>query len=146
MTFECHNRDDEYEVVIDEESDTESEEEQNGRLESSDSDSSSESDSSHSPVKKKAKKRIIKWDRTFQQSCIFKEGDDVRQDMLAIQIIDLCLRIFKSIDLDVFLFPYKIIATRPEVDPVLDYMLTGSRVVLSRWSQTPNPGINLERK
>jgi phosphatidylinositol 4-kinase len=35
--------------------------------------------------------------------------------MLAIQIIELFQKIFKVVDLDLFLYPYKIIATKPQV-------------------------------
>lgn len=47
------------------------------------------------------------------QACIFKVGDDVRQDMMALQIIEFCKGVFEKQRLDVFLFPYKVIATHP---------------------------------
>jgi hypothetical protein len=40
-------------------------------------------------------------------------GDDVRQDMMALQIIEFCKGVFEKQKLDVFLFPYKVIATHP---------------------------------
>ena len=51
---------------------------------------------------------------THGYSCIFKSGDDTRQDMLALQVIELLRRVFVSAGLGVYLFPYKIISTLPE--------------------------------
>lgn len=51
---------------------------------------------------------------THPYSCIFKSGDDTRQDMLALQVIELLRRVFDSAGLGVYLFPYRIISTLPE--------------------------------
>jgi len=47
-----------------------------------------------------------------KHSCIFKLNDDVRQDELAIQIINLCQAIFNRLGLELWLKPYRVVSHR----------------------------------
>ena len=56
---------------------------------------------------------------SFPQACIFKVGDDCRQDALALQIIQWCKTIFALHSLPLYLYPYRVLPNRTGEDGLI---------------------------
>jgi phosphatidylinositol 4-kinase len=55
--------------------------------------------------------KVSDMNRKINISCIFKSGDDLRQDSLALQVIHIFREIFRENNLKLFVYPYQTIST-----------------------------------
>ncbi|KAJ7978384.1 phosphatidylinositol 4-kinase alpha 1-like [Quillaja saponaria] len=73
------------------------------------------------------------------QACIFKVGDDCRQDVLALQVITLLRDIFEAVGINLYLFPYGVLPTGPERGIIEVVPNTRSR---SQMGETTDGGLH----
>ncbi|KAI3934357.1 hypothetical protein MKW92_039958 [Papaver armeniacum] len=73
------------------------------------------------------------------QACIFKVGDDCRQDVLALQVISLLRDIFEAVGLNLYVFPYGVLPTGPERGIIEVVPNTRSR---SQMGETTDGGLS----
>ncbi|KAJ3215450.1 phosphatidylinositol-4- kinase [Dinochytrium kinnereticum] len=82
---------------------------------------------------------------TLWQSVIFKVGDDCRQDILALQLISICKSIFITAGLDLYLYPYRIVATDPGCGIIEVIPKSISRDMMGREKVNSLPNYFLEK-
>ena len=81
------------------------------------------SNSFNSQNSKILEQNIEKEPNKINMPCIFKVGDDLRQDSLALQVIQIFREIFKQSGLDVYTYPYQTISTiSPKNDDLGGYI------------------------
>ncbi|KAJ3411750.1 phosphatidylinositol-4- kinase [Chytridiales sp. JEL 0842] len=90
--------------------------------------------------KRDAPKKELLW-----QSAIFKVGDDCRQDILALQLISILKSIFVKAGLDLYVYPYRIVATAPGCGVIEVIPKSISRDMMGREKVNSLPNYFLEK-
>ncbi|KAJ3196190.1 phosphatidylinositol-4- kinase, partial [Irineochytrium annulatum] len=78
-------------------------------------------------------------------SVIFKVGDDCRQDVLALQLISIFKSIFSAAGLDLYLYPYRVVATDPGCGIIEVLPRSISRDMMGREKVNSLPNYFLEK-
>mmetsp|Transcript_21130 Transcript_21130/g.58632 ORF Transcript_21130/g.58632 Transcript_21130/m.58632 type:complete len:765 (+) Transcript_21130:339-2633(+) len=73
---------------------------------------------------------------THIQACIFKVGDDCRQDVMALQVIELLKVVFTRVGLDLYLAPYGVVPTGYECGIIEVVPNSASRAGLGETSES----------
>uniref|UniRef100_A0A061RGS5 1-phosphatidylinositol 4-kinase n=1 Tax=Tetraselmis sp. GSL018 TaxID=582737 RepID=A0A061RGS5_9CHLO len=72
----------------------------------------------------------------FTQACIFKVGDDCRQDVMSLQVISLLKDVFHKAGLDLYLMPYGVLPTGYECGIIEVVPNSASRASLGETSES----------
>merc|ERR1712048_465649 len=75
--------------------------------------------------------------KVIPQKAIFKVGDDIRQDVLALQITEIFSRAFSEAGMDLYVYPYKVVATDPGCGVIECVPNSASRDQLGRQTDSP---------
>ncbi|KAH9598744.1 Phosphoinositide 3-kinase [Trypanosoma melophagium] len=65
-------------------------------------------------ITQERKEETVNEKEPIVKACIFKMGDDCRQDQIALQLIALFQRIFNAIQVPSYLYPYRVVTTGSE--------------------------------
>lgn len=81
----------------------------------------------------------------FRQACIFKVNDDVRQDVLSLQIMQMFKTVFEAVGLELWLRPYRVLANRSGADKTIGGIIECVPNAASRAEMGQANGLSLKQ-